>query len=506
MVNADDELESDGAKLIDLRVVGNVLNYGLGSIRRRKGLFVGLAILIIAATVSSLYLLPKTYHVEAKLLIQHNQALALKNENTNDAPTHAAVETIMRRDNLIAIIHQTDLLHNWYNRRAPLAHLKDVVYHAIARPETEAEETEWMADLLEKKMTAWTTDGVVGVAIDWPDQTMALRLVEAAEQNYLEARHATEITAIGEQIGILQNHAEAMRKDVDAAVDVIEKVRAQRNAKLAAGPVTAAPSPIPAPSGGPTTVMTHRSSEPDPELAQLKVTIEAKQRAIADLEEFRRRHLSELQSQLAEKSATYTENHPVIIDLKQTIAASSVESPQVKSLRAEVAQLEAQFKEKSASAAAEQRVVPVLASGGGPVAAPPPLPGNIIRIEQESDDERDPAMMYARTQLKDAMEKYSQLRAQIESAQIDFDTAEAAFKYRYSVVQPPLYPKHPSKPKAAVVVVAGILGGIFVGIFAAVVADVRRGRFVERWEVERTLDLPTLGEVTLAMLEEHKVE
>ena len=50
------------------------------------------------------------------------------------------------------------------------------------------------------------------------------------------------------------------------------------------------------------------------------------------------------------------------------------------------------------------------------------------------------------------MDKYSQLRAQIETAQIDFDTAEAAFKYRYSVVEPPQLPKKPSKPNAPLVV------------------------------------------------------
>jgi uncharacterized protein involved in exopolysaccharide biosynthesis len=104
------------------------------------------------------------------------------------------------------------------------------------------------------------------------------------------------------------------------------------------------------------------------------------------------------------------------------------------------------------------------------------------------------------------MAKYSQLRAQIETTQIDFDTAEAAFKYRYSVVEPPLYPKKPSKPNALLVVIAGLVGGLFVGIFAAVVVDVRRGRFVERWQVERTLDLPTLGEVDFASLEQHKIE
>jgi uncharacterized protein involved in exopolysaccharide biosynthesis len=506
MAGASDEIESEGTQLIDLKLIAHILAYTIGSIRRRKRLVLLLALGIFAAATSSLYLMPKTYHVETRLLTQRNQALALKGENQAETMTRAAVETVMRRDNLVAIIHQTNLVNEWYNRRAPLPHLKDIIVHAVGKTESEQETIEWMADVLEKKMTVWTNEGIVGIAVDWPDPAIALRLVDAAQQNYLEAKHATEITAIAEQVSILQNHAAVLRDDVDAAVEVIEKLRADRAAKpLATVPTSTAPPPTPPTGGGRPAPAPHHSSEPDPELTQLKATIEAKQRAINDLEDFRRRRLSELNASLAEKSATYTENHPVMIDLRQTIASLSTESPQVTSLRADVKRLQKEFDERSAIATAESRVVPVIATGGS-VSAPPPLPGSVIRIEQESNDDRDPAMMYARSQLRDAMAKYSQLRTQIETTQIDFDTAEAAFKYRYSVVEPALYPKSPSKPNRLLVILAGLIGGLFVGIFAAVVVDLRRGRFVEKWQVERTLDLPTLGEVDFAALEQHKIE
>ncbi len=270
---------------------------------------------------------------------------------------------------------------------------------------------------------------------------MAFRLVDAAQQNYLEARQATEITAIAEQVSILQNHATTLRADIDTAVEAIEKVRADRLARPAATATASPAARSPAGSANPPSrpppaavaaPPSRRPLEPDPELVQLKVTIEAKQRAINDLEEFRRRRLSELNGSLAEKRSTYTDNHPAIVDLRQTIALLSTESPEVQALRADVDRLQKDFAQKSTAAAAESRPVPAVGVAG-PVVAPP-LPGSIIRIEQESADEQDPAMMYARTQLRNAMDKYSSLRAQIETAQIDFDTAEAAFKYRYSVV------------------------------------------------------------------------
>jgi uncharacterized protein involved in exopolysaccharide biosynthesis len=508
-VQPNEDIESESAHLVDFRLVAHSLGYARASVRRHALLVLAVGLGIFLAAVSSIILLPKSYVLHTKLLAQRNQALAVHGDNQADIPTRAAVETIMRRDNLVAIIGQTDLLHHWFDRRAPLAHLKDVIYQAITKPDTEAETTSWMADVLEKRMTVSSNEGVVDIVLDWPDATMGMRLLEAAQQNYLEARHATEITAIAEQVSILQNHAAAMRQDVDSAVDAIEKLRADRQAHPVApvgpvGPVgRGAPKPVAAQA--PATPRPSGPSGPDPELAQLKVMIEAKQRALNDLEEFRRRRLSELNAELAEKSAVYTENHPVMVDLRQTIASLSSESPQVQALRVELAQLQKDFAEKSAQALAESRVVPVIA-GGSPAAPPPALPGSIIRIEQESSDDKDPALMYARQQLKDAMDKYSALRTQIENAQIDFDTAEAAFKYRYSVVEPPQFPKKATKPNTPLVVLAGLLGGLFVALFAAIAMDIRSGRFMQGWQVEQSLGLPMLTEIDYAALAEHKIE
>ncbi len=506
MAGADAEIKSEDEHLIDLKLVANLVAYAMGSLRRHPRLATSLCVGIFSVVVSSLFLLPKTYHCETKLLVQRSAALTVKSESRDDPPSRFALETVMRRDNLVAIVRQTDLLHEWFLRRAPLPHLKDVVMRALLKPEPEQDTVQWMADVLEKKMSVGTpSDGVVMIEIDWPDPVMALRLLVAAQQNYLEARRATEVTAIAEQIAIFQNHATGLRADVDSAVEAIEKLRAERLAKPAAAAsasTAAAPaSPPPVAAAAPP----RHPSAPDPELAQLKVTIEAKQRAINDLEEFRRRRLSELNASLAEKSAMYTENHPSIIDLRQTIASLSTESPQVLALRSDVQRLQKEFDDKSATAVSDSRVVPVI-NTAAPVGAPPPLPGSIIRIEQEPSDDRDPGMMYARAQLRTAMEKYSLLRSQVETAQIEFDTAEAAFKYRYSVVEPPVYPKKPSKPNAAIVAIAGLIGAFLVAILAGVALDLHRGQFVAPWQVQRVLDLPTLGEFDAASLAEHKIE
>ena len=128
---------------------------------------------------------------------------------------------------------------------------------------------------------------------------------------------------------------------------------------------------------------------------------------------------------------------------------------------------------------------------------PPQLPSDVLRVALDLREDRDPAMVYARGQLRDAMDKYAALRAQIQTAQIDLETAQAAFKYRYSVVTPARLPKSPTAPNVPVVTLAAVIAAIFCGLVLAMLTDLRRGRLLERWQVERLLERPILGEVAL---------
>jgi capsular polysaccharide biosynthesis protein len=106
-------------------------------------------------------------------------------------------------------------------------------------------------------------------------------------------------------------------------------------------------------------------------------------------------------------------------------------------------------------------------------------------------------MVYARGQLRDAMDKYAALRAQIQGAQIDLETAQAAFKYRYTVVTPARLPRSPTVPNIPVVTLVAFVVSILCGLLLAVLVDLRRGRLLERWQLERLLDRPILGELAL---------
>jgi len=225
-------------------------------------------------------------------------------------------------------------------------------------------------------------------------------------------------------------------------------------------------------------------------------------RAIQQLEGLRRQRLSEFQAHLAEARITYTESHPTITDLKQSIAAVSGDSPQLASLRQEAASLKAQYDSKSARASDPSTPAIVWtaapsALGGGSAGTPPQVPSDVLRLALDLREDRDPGMVYARGQLRDAMDKYAALRTQIQTAQIDLETAEAAFKYRYSVVTPAHLPKAPTVPNVPLVTLTALLAGVLAGLLLAVLADVRRGRLLERWQIERLLERPILGEIAL---------
>src|SRR3954471_6786231 len=268
--------------LFDWAKVRRYLIFSTGSVRRRPWLFISVATVMVGLTAGALAVLPKTYQVDCKLLAQKNSVLAVRADaNMNDQPARSAVEMIVRHENLVALIRQTDLLQEWPRRRAPILRLKDWAMGFVRKPPAEEERLDALTGLLEKQLNVWTNlnEGTVNIGLTWPDPLMAYRLVDAAQQNFLEMRHVLEISTISEQISILDGHAEKLKGEIDKQVSDLQRIRDQnapRGARMARRAAEAKPAPS------------------DPEVDELRRTLQAKQRAIADLEEMRRRHLLEL--------------------------------------------------------------------------------------------------------------------------------------------------------------------------------------------------------------------
>jgi hypothetical protein len=486
------ELESETSDLIDYRKLKERTGFVLRSVGRHKVRALAVFGLVVAGAATALVALPRTYRVESRLLVQLDPLLPSVGEpgrpdTQASSPLRSARDTITARENLMALIRRADVLEEWPRHRAPALQVKDFVMRKLYGEVSEKDRLEALLNFLRKKLVVWEdaagrpNEGAVNITVEWPDAQVAFRLVEAAQQGFIEARHVADMSAVAEASSLLETHAASWRAETVEATDDLRRAQASKRRKgVTPPPLTAAPA-----AGQPTAIQREREL-PDPEAERLASLVAAKQRVITDLEDLKRRNLDDLQRRLAEQKAIYTDRHPYVISIRQSIDALSKESPQLVALREEAQALEAELM-KHRSKPAAGPAAPVVA----PVVAP------IVPVEPLGRDEvEDPEVEAARARLKFALDKYQNLRARADSANLELEARRAAFKYRYTVVVPAELPKGPIKPNVPVLGTAAVLAGVMLAAAAAVLADVRAGRVVESWQVKHLLELPVIAEVS----------
>jgi uncharacterized protein involved in exopolysaccharide biosynthesis len=423
----------------------------MNSAHRRKTVAVTVFLLALSATLAFVLTKKPVYRVYTTILAQRSSALpSAARAMFEELPTRSAWEVVHRRENLVALVKATNLagsapfpddvdLRTRIKRALGLGKTTDAALDPVDR----------LVLVLDKELEVTTDEGTITIKLDWPDPRQAHSIVQAALQNFLEARHLQEVTAIDEIISVLRGRAAVLRKNLD---DVMADVQRRR-------PVVAR-----APSGA-------LAPQPSEELVRLQSLLASKQRAIEDVENFRRRRIADVDAQLQQALNAFSDAHPTVIALRQEYAAVSRESPQIATLREEELKLRAQV---SARAARE-------GTSATPTAAPAPALDTLRTSE-------DPRVIEARAQ-------YEQLNARLGAAQVELDAARAAFKYRYNVVWPPQVPDAPYGNSRVEIALAGLIASFCAAIFAAAIPDVVRGRILQRWQVERSLDLPVLGEI-----------
>jgi hypothetical protein len=425
----------------------------LGALRRRRLLTAAVFLLGVVATVGYYRTRAPSYRVEARILAQRQMALpSLGRIGGEDNPARTAWELIHRRDNLASLARQVGLLDGGAGvaeERGLGARLLDLL--RPPRADVKEAPVDQVVRVLDQRLQVTVEDGTIQLQLDWPDGRQAYHIVQAALQGFLEARHLQEVTAVDEVIAQLQGRTVRLKADLDAAVE-----SARRRAPA---PVRAAPP---------------RERQPSEELARLRSLLEAKARAVQDVEEFRRRRLVDLESQLTQARGALSEAHPTVQALRRDIEALSIESPNLLAIREEERRVRGLY----ASQAAKEGITP------GPVPSPEPTPADAGR-----DREEDP-------RVRDLRLQYEQTISRVTAAQLELDAVRAAFKYRYNVVWPPEIPADPRSPSPARVLGLGLLLSLLLAGAAAVAPDLLRGRVVERWQVERELDLTVLGETT----------
>jgi uncharacterized protein involved in exopolysaccharide biosynthesis len=445
------------------------------SVRRRGRLAAAVFGVVVVATAALYLAWPRTYHTEVRLLAQRNLVMpALGNPHRtvpadSDAPTRLAAETVMKRENLLSVIRATRLTEEWDRTRAPILKLKDRILRPLGGAPSQEDKLEALIGLLRKKAWVSADEGTVTIGIDWRNAATACRIVERMQQNFLEERHASEVSSIADAISILEGHAAAVRGTIESAAAEVRRSPAPVARRVSFARPPSAP----------------RAARGDPALTSLEVLLEGKRRAIADLEEFRQKRLAQLHTLLAEQKNTYGPAHPAIAETEQSIESISAESPQIAALMREESELVDEIRRHGGGAPAAASEAPP----AGAAASSPASPTVLI-----PEPAAAPPLSYAQSRLKSAIAAYEDLLERLEGARIELDTARAAFKYRYGVISPAQVPKKPVSP-TPIFLALGLVLALALGVAAAICADLRGGRIVESWQVERFLGPEVLAEV-----------
>jgi hypothetical protein len=515
-VDAALEQDGEGEQLVDVGLITDYAGFVFRSVGRHKLLAAAVLLVALMLTVAGALLLPKTYYVQVKLLAQRNAVMnALSNPGRAvpwdaDAPTRAAAETVLRRDNLVALITETDLVNEWDRRRAPIMKARDWLRTLLTRSRpTEDDKLDALVWQLENRMIVSAGpigDGTVTIELFWPDGEMAYRLVERARVAFLDARQIAERNAIEESISILERYSASLHDDVNRTFGELEAMTARERAKTE-GPraprvVTRVPRVV---STDPLAAFGALATEsiplPDPDVTRLRNDLTAKRAELSRLEQARQGQMSELQGRLSAAQTVYTTSHPTVVSLQQNLAAFQHESPQVVALKSEVEELEAKFDELSA-ADADRLIQGELSRRAA--ATPPPVRTTIHEAPPPQVSEqpapaihRNEANQFATLRLRTELNQLQSIVERTDGAKIELAVSEAAFKYRYTVIKPAQVPREPYSPNLRLVLLAGILASIVLALGAVVGADLMSHSILEAWQVKRQLGLPILGTVRM---------
>lgn len=498
------EGQGGGAPVNQLELFKSYLAFARRAIRSRRLMAVLIFVGVSALTVGALAVWPRTYQCELRLIVQRSQVLD-PDEKSN--PLESASDIITRHDNLVAIVEQVDLVSDWEHFRPPLMGLKDKLMEKVrGKPDPKAVK-DALVSMLETHLWAKTENNSLTIGADWPHAETSKRIVEAARDTFLQARHTAEISVIEEKMSILDQHSTRLRGEIDGIAQELkrmkdEKIAAATKAAKQVGEAAAASN---ATTASPTSMAirqlstraTTAAEHAEEDLPGLKDELDTKKRKLSELQARRSQSLADAKSHLVDLELRLTPEHPEVRAAEQRVALLSQETGEETALKADIGPLEARVKSGSASARAEGGGGSgrVASSGGGGSAsngAAEALPSEILKLLDDKG-EIDPVIG---AQLSTAMYKYSELRNEIRTARITLDEAQAAFAYRYKIAVPAVTPLKPSKPKVPVIAAGGIIGALALAFLIPILLELRTGIIVERWQVA-AIPIPVLAELKL---------
>ena len=176
---SDPELdETEAEDGVDLARYLDVVRFVLGAPRRHPLLAATVFLLGCLVTAAVALFIPRAYTVSTRILVQRNVVIPLLSNPGRplptdwDVPTKGTSESILRRDNLTAIVKETDLVARWSEGRSPALGLLDQAGKAIFGPPTEQDRTRALVGVLEKKISVQVDETTITITLAWHDPKM----------------------------------------------------------------------------------------------------------------------------------------------------------------------------------------------------------------------------------------------------------------------------------------------------------------------------------------------
>jgi uncharacterized protein involved in exopolysaccharide biosynthesis len=488
MDEGEDTGEGGGGGL-DPELIKSYLNFLRRAVRGHRLMMSLVFMAGLILTVGAYRYLPRSYTCQTVLMVDSNKVL----EGDYGPNGLAAAESlIMRHENLEAIVRETGQIKKFKERRARLLALKDRVIAALFGEPSEETMMAVLVGTIESKLDIRVNSGTLTLTIEWTDGDTAAEIVQAARENFVKARHQAEMSAFEEKLTILDAHASSLRDEIE---DLAKQARAlidnhateRAAARAAVAPTTSDAAAPAAPRPRPRVEATEDVQGPE-----LKAQLDSKRKKLADFDRDQQQRVADERRKLEDLKLRLTPNHPDVAREQQRLAALQQEPSDIALLRSEVQTLDGELKQhdlltRHGGAPGGSRSV----LAGGPGALLDPLPRDIGQLMDAQNI--DPALA---AQLTGAVSRYGSLRDDIRSGRIQFDTAQAAFNFRYKVVVPAEAPHTPTKPKPATIFAAGLLLSLLLAIVLPIIAELRTGLVVERWQVA-VVQIPVLADLRL---------
>lgn len=436
-----------------------------GALRRRWRVAIICFVTTLALTAVALIWAPREYLVEARILTNPGYLIPSLAHPQRSVPreaqsaTRGSTEQLKSRDSLMALVDTSDLLRHWRATRTPLGRFLDGVRELFGGPISDADLHEALVQLLDKKLMGRIDNDSIVVGVTWHDPATALLLVDTAVKNFLDTRRQRELAEIGETITILDRSVVEAAPALASAATALERTlaktgRGERRPRLPARPRDPAQR----------------------DRNQLELDLAETRRAIQTLDSRYQEQLQHARTDLQSVQTTLGPQHPDVAGAVREVERASIPPQELTGLRTEEANLLNRLNGLDRRATPESSA-PALAA-----------------IEIDADRATDPAVEHALDDYRQAEEVHAELSRRAANARMELASAQAAFGYRYIVTQPPILPRRAVSPRPASFLGSGVIAALFMAILFAVLADLRAGRVIEAWQIERLLDVRVLGE------------